>query len=80
MAILAAHLQVPTVVGTVMSNLGFINAMKKHGISVETTAVGDRYVLEKCWQMIFILVESNPVISSFENSQIPAMEFLQLCN
>lgn len=47
MAILAAHLQVPTVVGTVMSNLGFMKAMKNQGISVETTSVGDRYVLEK---------------------------------
>ena len=36
-----------TVVGTVMTNLGFINAMKSAGISVETTPVGDRYVLER---------------------------------
>jgi phosphoglucosamine mutase len=36
-----------TIVGTVMSNLGFIRAMKSAGINVITTAVGDRYVLEK---------------------------------
>jgi phosphoglucosamine mutase len=36
-----------TVVGTVMSNLGFIKAMNELGIKVEKTAVGDRYVLEK---------------------------------
>jgi len=36
-----------TVVGTVMSNLGFMKAMAANGITVETTAVGDRYVLEK---------------------------------
>ncbi len=35
-----------TVVGTVMANLGFHRAMAAAGISVETTAVGDRYVLE----------------------------------
>jgi phosphoglucosamine mutase len=35
-----------TVVGTVMSNLGFIHSMKDAGIDVITTAVGDRYVLE----------------------------------
>jgi phosphoglucosamine mutase len=35
-----------TVVGTVMSNLGFVNAMEEQGISVVKTAVGDRYVLE----------------------------------
>ena len=36
-----------TVVGTVMSNLGFIKSMQAGGIKVEKTAVGDRYVLEK---------------------------------
>ncbi len=35
------------VVGTVMSNLGFVNAMAEHGIEVVKTAVGDRYVLER---------------------------------
>ena len=35
-----------TVVATVMSNLGFIHAMKESGINVVTTPVGDRYVLE----------------------------------
>ncbi len=36
-----------TVVGTVMTNLGFIRAMQSKGIKVATTPVGDRYVLEK---------------------------------
>jgi phosphoglucosamine mutase len=36
-----------TVVATVMSNLGFFKAMQQAGIKVETTSVGDRYVLEK---------------------------------
>ncbi len=35
-----------TVVATVMSNLGFIQAMEARGISVVQAAVGDRYVLE----------------------------------
>jgi phosphoglucosamine mutase len=35
-----------TIVGTVMSNLGFMHAMKDAGINVVTTPVGDRYVLE----------------------------------
>jgi len=35
-----------TVVATVMSNLGFVNAMKAAGIGVRQTKVGDRYVLE----------------------------------
>ena len=35
------------VVGTVMSNLGFVNAMAERGIEVVKTAVGDRYVLER---------------------------------
>lgn len=35
-----------TLVATVMSNIGLHQAMKKAGIRVEVTAVGDRYVLE----------------------------------
>ena len=35
-----------TVVATVMSNLGFVNAMRDHRIRVDLTKVGDRYVLE----------------------------------
>ena len=35
-----------TVVTTVMSNLGFVQAMKAAGLGVRQTKVGDRYVLE----------------------------------
>ena len=35
-----------TIVGTVMSNLGFFKALDELGILYEKTAVGDRYVLE----------------------------------
>ena len=35
-----------TVVATVMSNLGFVQALERAGINVVQTAVGDRYVLE----------------------------------
>jgi phosphoglucosamine mutase len=53
MAILAVamkargQLRDDTLVTTVMSNLGLHRAMAEHGILVETTAVGDRYVLER---------------------------------
>jgi phosphoglucosamine mutase len=53
MAILAVsmknrgRLKDDTLVATVMSNLGLHRAMSAHGIHVETTAVGDRYVLER---------------------------------
>ncbi|HRW19369.1 MAG TPA: phosphoglucosamine mutase [Dermatophilaceae bacterium] len=36
-----------TVVATVMSNLGFLQAMSREGIEVRQTGVGDRYVLEE---------------------------------
>ena len=36
-----------TLVATVMSNLGLHLAMREHNVSLRTTAVGDRYVLEE---------------------------------
>jgi phosphoglucosamine mutase len=46
LAILAKEWRVQTVVGTVMTNLGFIKTMTENGIAFEKTPVGDRYVLE----------------------------------
>jgi phosphoglucosamine mutase len=43
----AGELVADTLVTTVMSNLGLHLAMRSAGISVRTTAVGDRYVLEE---------------------------------
>lgn len=40
------QLHADTVVATVMSNLGLTQAMARHGIKVDRTKVGDRYVLE----------------------------------
>ena len=53
MAICAVHykkkglLKNNEIVGTVMSNFGFLSAMKEIGIDVAITPVGDRYVLER---------------------------------
>ena len=61
MAIVAADwqsrglLKNETVVATVMSNLGFFKAMEALDINVETTAVGDRYVLERMLTADFVL-------------------------
>ena len=44
-----------TLVATVMSNLGMIQALAKEGIIVEQTAVGDRYVLEGMRQGGYVL-------------------------
>ncbi|MFF5586088.1 phosphoglucosamine mutase [Streptomyces hygroscopicus] len=43
----AGELRKNTVVGTVMSNLGFKLAMRREGVELVQTAVGDRYVLEE---------------------------------
>jgi phosphoglucosamine mutase len=45
-AILALDQKVDQVAVTVMTNLGFHALMREHGITVHTTDVGDRYVLE----------------------------------
>lgn len=61
MAILALDLKAQgklvedTLVATVMSNLGLINAMREHGIRVQQTKVGDRYVLEEMVANGFVL-------------------------
>ncbi|MCZ7663363.1 MAG: phosphoglucosamine mutase [Thermoleophilia bacterium] len=44
-----------TVVVTSMSNLGFHRAMREHGLTVEITDVGDRYVLERMEQVGAVL-------------------------
>jgi phosphoglucosamine mutase len=44
-----------TVVATVMSNLGFVQAMRQAGVAVHQTAVGDRYVLEAMRDGGFVL-------------------------
>jgi phosphoglucosamine mutase len=54
-ALAAMHRKVPGVAVTVMTNYGFHTAMQDAGIAVETTSVGDRYVLqalrEKGWTL-----------------------------
>lgn len=51
----AGQLRGDTVVGTVMSNLGFKLAMEGEGIQVVQTGVGDRYVLESMKEHGFAL-------------------------
>jgi phosphoglucosamine mutase len=41
------ELTASTIVATVMSNIGFERALRRHGIELLRTAVGDRYVLER---------------------------------
>lgn len=51
------------VVSTVMANLGFQLAMKREGIDVITTKVGDRYVLEAMREHGAVLAVSSPATS-----------------
>jgi phosphoglucosamine mutase len=57
-----------TVVATVMSNLGFLIAMKEAGINVVKTAVGDRHVLEN-------LLENNYTLGGEQSGHIIMREF-----
>jgi phosphoglucosamine mutase len=74
MAILAigmkaqGELKADTIVGTVMSNLGFLQAMEKAGIAVEKTPVGDRYVLE-------LMLEKNYVLGGEQSGHVIMRKF-----
>lgn len=74
MAILAigmkaqGELKADTIVGTVMSNLGFLQAMEKAGIAVEKTPVGDRYVLE-------LMLEKNYVFGGEQSGHVIMRKF-----
>ncbi len=52
-----------TVVATVMSNMGLDIAMKKQGIKLEKTKVGDRYVLER-------MLEANHVLGGEQSGHV----------
>jgi len=70
-----------TIVGTVMSNLGFMHAMKESGIDVITTAVGDRYVLEKMLEGDFSLggeQSGHLIMREFANTGDGILTALQL--
>jgi phosphoglucosamine mutase len=70
-----------TIVGTVMSNLGFMHAMKEAGIEVVTTAVGDRYVLEKMLEGDFSLggeQSGHLIMREFANTGDGILTALQL--
>ena len=57
-----------TVVATVMSNLGFLSAMKKADINVIKTSVGDRYVLEN-------MLENNYSLGGEQSGHIIMRDF-----
>jgi phosphoglucosamine mutase len=87
MAILAStwksegRLKKETVVGTVMSNLGFMKAMDSLGIKVPTTAVGDRYVLEKMIAEDYVLggeQSGHVIMRDFANTGDGILTALQL--
>ncbi len=70
-----------TIVGTVMSNLGFIHAMRDANIEVITTAVGDRYVLEKMVEGDFSLggeQSGHLIMREFANTGDGILTALQL--
>jgi len=71
-----------TLVATVMSNLGLHRAMSAHGIHVETTAVGDRYVLERMTDAGFSLggeQSGHVIMSRFATTGDGVLTGLHLC-
>ena len=70
-----------TVVGTVMSNLGFMHSMKDAGIDVVTTAVGDRYVLETMLEKDYAIggeQSGHVIMRNFANTGDGILTALQL--
>jgi phosphoglucosamine mutase len=73
-----------TLVATVMSNLGFHHFCRGNGIRVETTQVGDRYVLERMLEKGYTLggEQSGHIIfrqyGSTGDGQLTAAQFLSL--
>lgn len=79
----AGQLPDDTVVATVMSNLGFVNAMRDAGITVAQTKVGDRYVLEEMNQHGYALggeQSGHVVMSEFATTGDGVLTGLHLMN
>ncbi|WEK13603.1 MAG: phosphoglucosamine mutase [Candidatus Microbacterium phytovorans] len=71
-----------TLVATVMSNLGLHRAMAANGIRVETTAVGDRYVLERMTEGGFSLggeQSGHVILSAYATTGDGLLTGLHLC-
>jgi phosphoglucosamine mutase len=69
------------VVGTVMSNLGFIKSMESLGIKFEKTAVGDRYVLDKMLENDYTLggeQSGHVIMRQFSNTGDGLLTALQI--
>jgi len=58
-----------TVVGTVLTNLGLEKALESHGIKLERTNVGDRYILDRLNEGGLVLggEESGHIINMYQN-------------
>ena len=58
-----------TVVGTILTNLGLEKALAQHGIQLERTDVGDRYILDRLHERGFVLggEESGHIINLHQN-------------
>ena len=72
-----------TLVGTVMSNLGFVKFCEKNGINFETTKVGDRYVLENMLQNDYIVggeQSGHIIFKEFANTGDGELTAIQILN
>lgn len=78
-----------TAVMTVMTNMGFFDFAKENGISVKTTKVGDRYVLEEMLasgyniggeQSGHIIFLDHATTGDGQLSAVQLMEFYKKCN
>lgn len=83
LAIASKYLNIDSIVGTVMSNLGLIKFCEKNNIKFISTKVGDKYVLEEMLKNNYILggeQSGHIIFKNFANTGDGELSSLQILN
>lgn len=75
----AGTLSATSAVATIMSNMGMERRLKERGIGLERTAVGDRYVVERCAKSVRMSEASSPATWSCSTMRRPVTVWWPHC-